>query len=124
VAAFVAVGAAARSAPVVDQLVSYGLVFGSLQAITGIVSLLVVARNIGVSARRQLGTILPSTLGALLATTIGFGRQPLGLAALAPVADLAVTGAIAFGVSALAILALDNEVRSTLCRLIRLRGSR
>jgi PST family polysaccharide transporter len=124
VAAFVAVGAAARSAPVVDQLVSYGLVFGSLQAITGIVSLLVVARNIGVSARRQLGTILPSTLGALLATTIGFGRQPLGLAALAPVADLAVTGAIAFGVSALAILALDSEVRSILCRLIRLRGAR
>jgi O-antigen/teichoic acid export membrane protein len=124
VAAFVAVGAAARSAPVVDQLVGYGLVFGSLQAITGIVSLLVVARHIGVSARRQLGTILPSTLAALLATSIGFGRQPLRFAALTPVADLAVTGAIAFGVSALAILALDNEVRSTLCRLIRLRGSR
>jgi O-antigen/teichoic acid export membrane protein len=123
VAAFVAVGAAARAAPVVDQLVYYGLVYGSLQAITGIVSLLVVARNTGVTARRQLGTVLPSTLAALLATSIGFGRQPLGLAALAPMADLAVTGTVALGVSALAILAVDNELRSSLRRLIRLHGS-
>jgi O-antigen/teichoic acid export membrane protein len=120
VAAFVTIGAAARSAPVVDQLVYYGLAFGSLQAITGVVSLLVLQRNTGVSARRQLGTILPATLAALLATSIGFGRHPLGLATLVPVADLAVTGTIAIGVSALAILVLDNEVRGVLCRLIRL----
>lgn len=124
VAAFVAVGVSARAAPVVDQLVYYGLVFGSLQAITGIVSLLVVAKYTGVSARRQLGTVLPSTLAGLLAASIGFGRQPLGLAALAPMADLAVTGTVALGVSALVMLALDDELRSTLRRLIPLRGVR
>lgn len=120
VAAFVAIGAAARSAPVVDQLVYYGLAFSSLQAITGVVSLLVLARKAGVSARRHLKTILPATLAALLAASVGFSRHTLGLATLPPVADLAVTGTIALGMSALAIPALDNEVRSILCRLIRL----